>query len=161
MKIIKDIPFERSSGTVSVAQRLEEINSTELHAVLATDSNGQPYTSLIAYAMTPDMRKVIFATPKDTAKYKNILRNNKVALLIDTRSNTNISYMNSEAITIIGTARPVRRGRKWDALAHILLKKHSALKSFVEAKTTAIILVEAVQCFHTSSFQKVSEWRLR
>jgi nitroimidazol reductase NimA-like FMN-containing flavoprotein (pyridoxamine 5'-phosphate oxidase superfamily) len=129
--------------------------------VLATDSNGQPYTSLIAYAMTPDMRKVIFATPKDTAKYKNILRNNKVALLIDTRSNTNISYMNSEAITIIGTARPVRRGRKWDALAHILLKKHSALKSFVEAKTTAIILVEAVQCFHTSSFQKVSEWRLR
>jgi len=160
MKITKDIPFERSSGTASVAQRLREINSTERHAVLATDSNGQPYTSLVAYAMTPDMRKVVFATPKDTAKYRNILSNNKVALLIDTRSNTNRSYMKSEAVTIIGTARPVRRGKKWDELTRILLKKHLALKDFIEAKTTAIIVVEAVQCFHTSSFQKVSEWRL-
>jgi nitroimidazol reductase NimA-like FMN-containing flavoprotein (pyridoxamine 5'-phosphate oxidase superfamily) len=156
----KSLQFNKTRGTVSVAERLKVINSTERHAVLATASNGQPYTSLIAFAMMPDMTKVVFATPTNTAKYRNMLKNKKVALLIDTRANTDKAYMESEAVTIIGTARPVRRSRKWEELSGILIKKHPALKRFVEAKTTAIIVIEAVKCFHTGSFQKISEWRI-
>jgi nitroimidazol reductase NimA-like FMN-containing flavoprotein (pyridoxamine 5'-phosphate oxidase superfamily) len=136
------------------------MNSTQRHAVLATVSDGQPYTSLVAFAMTPDMKQAVFATPRNTSKYRNILNNRKVALLIDTRSNTDASYMKSEAVTIIGTARPVRRGSKNEALAGILAKKHHALRRFIRATTTAVTVVEAERCFHTGSFQQVSEWRV-
>ena len=137
------------------------MNRTQRHAVLATVSDGQPYTSLVAFAMTPDMKQAVFATPRNTAKYRNILNNRKVALLIDTRSNTDASYMKSEAVTIIGTARPVRRGSKNKALAGILAQKHHALRRFIRATTTAVIVMEAERCFHTGSFQQVSEWRVR
>jgi nitroimidazol reductase NimA-like FMN-containing flavoprotein (pyridoxamine 5'-phosphate oxidase superfamily) len=155
------LTLEKTTGTAAVAERLKVMNSTQRHAVLATVSDGQPYTSLVAFAMTPDMTSVVFATPRKTAKYRNIIGNKRVALLIDTRSNTDASYMKSEAVTVIGTAGPVRRGRKREELSGILIKKHPALRRFVQEKTTAIIVVEAEKCFHTGSFQEVSEWLIR
>lgn len=157
----KQLTLEKIRGTVAVAERLEVMDRTQRHAVLATVSDGQPYTSLVAFAMTPDMKQAVFATPRNTAKYRNILANNRVALLIDTRSNTDASYMKSEAVTVIGTARPVRRGRKREELSGILIRKHPALRKFVLATTTAVIVVEAERCLHTGSFQEVSEWRVR
>lgn len=157
----EQLPFEKATGTAVVAERLRLMDRTQRHAVLATVSDGQPYTSLVAFAMTPDMTKVVFATPRDTAKYRNILNNKRVALLIDTRSNTDAAYMKSEAITVIGTAKPVRRGSKREALAGILTEKHSALRRFVRKRTTAVIVVEAERCYHAGSFQEVSEWLIR
>jgi len=157
----KGLSLEKIRGAAPVAERLVFINSTQRHAVLSTVSDGQPYTSLVAFAMTPDMKNVVFATPRKTAKYRNILKNNKVALLVDTRTNTDAAYMKSEAVTIIGTARPLRRSKKQEELTGILLKKHPALRKFLDAKTTALILVEASECFHIGSFQKVSEWRIK
>jgi nitroimidazol reductase NimA-like FMN-containing flavoprotein (pyridoxamine 5'-phosphate oxidase superfamily) len=157
----KQLALEKTRGAAAVAERLKFMNRTQRHAVLATVLDGQPYTSLVAFAMTPDMNKAVFATPRNTAKYRNILKNRKVALLIDTRSNTDASYMKSEAVTIIGTAKPVRRGSKNEALAGILAKKHPALRRFIWATTTAVIVVEAERCFHAGSFQQVSEGRVR
>jgi nitroimidazol reductase NimA-like FMN-containing flavoprotein (pyridoxamine 5'-phosphate oxidase superfamily) len=161
MKRRAKILLGKTKGKVPVPERLKAMDMNERHAVLATNSKGQPYTSLVAYAMTPDMRGVIFATPKKTSKYRNLLSNKKVALLIDTRSNTGMDYINAEAVTIIGTAKPVRRGKMWEDLSHILIRKHPELKEFIRFKTTALVLVEASQCFHVGSFQRVSEWRLR
>ena len=157
----KQLPLEKTRGTEAVAKRLRFMNSTQRHAVLATVSDGQAYTSLVAFAMTSDMKSLVFATPRKTAKYRNILRNNRVALLIDTRSNTDASYMKSEAVTVIGTAAPVRRGGKREWLSGILIEKHPPLGRLVREKTTAIIVVEAEKCFHTGSFQEVSEWLIR
>jgi nitroimidazol reductase NimA-like FMN-containing flavoprotein (pyridoxamine 5'-phosphate oxidase superfamily) len=157
----KQLSPEKTTGTAAVAERLNVMNRTQRHAVLATISDGQPYTSLVAFAMTPDMKQAVFATPRNTAKYRNILNNRKVALLIDTRSNTDAAYMKSETVTVIGTAVPVRRGRKRESLSRILTEKHPVLRRFVQSKTTAIIVVEAEKCFHTGSFQQVSEWRVR
>ena len=157
----KQLALEKTRGTAAVAERLKFMNSTQKHAVLATVSAGQPFTSLVAFAMTPDMKSVVFATPRKTLKYRNILGNKKVALLIDTRSNTDAAYMKAEAVTVIGTAAPLRSGRIRESHAGILIEKHPALRRFVQEKTTAIIIVEAEKCFHTGSFQKVSEWLIR
>ncbi|MDH4232514.1 MAG: pyridoxamine 5'-phosphate oxidase family protein [Nitrospirota bacterium] len=157
----KRIPSEKRSGTVSVSERLSVLNGLERHAVLATESNRRPYTSLIAYAMTPDMKGLIFATPRETSKYKNLLKNRNVSLLIDTRTETGGDYMKTEAMTLLGTAVPVRRGRKWDELSGILIKKHPELAEFIQSATTALVLVELSYCYHISSFQTVSEWRVR
>jgi hypothetical protein len=156
----KEIPVKVSQGGVFIPDRLKVLNRTQRQAVLATVSDEQPFTSLIAYTLTPDMKGVIFATPKDTTKYRNILKQKQVAILIDTRTKTRSDYLETEAVTIIGTARPILRGKVRSELAEIFVKKHPKLTPFVNSPTTALIFVEISHCLHVSGFQRVSVWRV-
>ncbi len=160
-KLAKSIPTEVSKGSVSILKRLHALNKTQMHAVLATDSNGQPYTSLIAYVLTSDMKGVVFATPQSTRKYNNILKNRRVSLLIDTRSNTNKDYMGAESITITGRAYPLRRGKKWSELAGVLKKKHPELSEFIDSQKTALVLVKIIKMTHVTRFQSITEWHVQ
>jgi len=155
----KAIPITTGKGSVSVPDRMNYLNKTELHAVLATAFRGKPYTSIVAFALTKDMKGALFATPKDTLKYKNLIKNSHVAILIDNRKNKVHDYMGAESVTILGTAKAVRRGKRWQEYARILVRKHPALREFVKAPSTALILVEAIRCLHVSHFQVISEWR--
>lgn len=155
-----EIPDKPSKGTISVPDRLFTFDKIQPHAVLATELNGQPYTSLVAYALTPDAKGLIFITPKVTRKYKNILKNKQVSLLLDTRTNTPEDYMTAESITILGKAQPVRKGAKWMRLASIFTKKHKKLKKIVASPETALILVEMMTCIHVTQFQRVTIWEV-
>lgn len=157
----KTIMTVTARGSVSVPDRLKFLNKTERHAVLATAFSGKPYTSIVAFTMTKDMKGAIFATPKNTRKYRNLIKNNHVALLINNRKNTDRDYAGAESVSILGTAKPVRRGKRWRELSHILIRKHPALEKFIQAQTTALVLLEAKRCVHVSQFQMVSEWRVR
>jgi uncharacterized pyridoxamine 5'-phosphate oxidase family protein len=157
----KHIPNKTKNGSVPVSDRLKILNKNQHFGVLATNDTGKPYTSLISFAIAPDLKRVIFATPKDTRKYKNILNTKEVAILIDNRSSTQKKLMATEAVTIIGTARHVRRGKIRDELAAIYLKKHPDLKDFIKSDTTALILVEATRCIHVGKFQTISVWNCR
>jgi heme iron utilization protein len=152
------IPDRVSKGDVSVPERLKSLDKTRLHAVLATEAAGEPYTSLIAYALTPDMKGVLFVTPKFTRKYKNILRNSRVSLLIDTRSNTKKDYMGAEAVTILGNAVSVRKGKKRSELEDIFIKKHPGLGEIMNSPETALIFIGINTCIHVTQFQSVSIW---
>jgi nitroimidazol reductase NimA-like FMN-containing flavoprotein (pyridoxamine 5'-phosphate oxidase superfamily) len=155
----EDIPTKTKKGMVSVPERLKAFDKDERFAVLATDDNGRPYASLISYAVTTDLSKVIFATPKKTQKYRNILQARDVALLIDNRSKVGKKgIMEAEAITVVGIARPLKRGKIWEKMASIFLNKHPGLEEFVRAETTALIVVEATRCIHVGQFQTVSVW---
>lgn len=153
------IPLTKTHGKVDVFERLHILNKKQRHAVLATDADGQPYTSLMAFALAPDMKGVIFATPKKTSKYRNIMKNRNVSLMIDTRSNMAKGYMQSEAITILGSATPIRRGKKWTELAGVLIKKHPELKRFINSASTALVLVALDKVIHVGKFQSVTEWK--
>jgi uncharacterized pyridoxamine 5'-phosphate oxidase family protein len=157
----KHIPNKTRDGSVPVRDRLRVFNKNQYFGVLATNDNGQPYTSLISFVITPDLKRVIFATPKDTRKYKNILNTKEVAILIDNRSNTRKNLMATEAITIIGAAWHIRRGKTRDELAAIYLKKHPDLEEFMQSDTTALIVVEATRCIHVGKFQTISIWDCR
>jgi uncharacterized pyridoxamine 5'-phosphate oxidase family protein len=157
----KHIPNKTRNGSVPVSDRLKILNKNQHFGVLATNDSGKPYTSLISFAIAPDLKRVIFATPKDTSKYKNILNTKEVAILIDNRSSTQKKLMATEAVTIIGTARYVRGGKLRDELAAVYLKKHPDLKDFIKSDTTALILVEATRCIHVGKFQTISVWNCR
>jgi nitroimidazol reductase NimA-like FMN-containing flavoprotein (pyridoxamine 5'-phosphate oxidase superfamily) len=156
----KTIQITTSKGSVSVPDRMKYLNETERHAVLATVFQGKPYSSIVAFALTKDMKGALFATPKDTRKYKNLLKNKHVAFLIDNRKNTDRAYAGSESVTILGTAQTVRRGKRWQELFRIFVRKHPALKEFVKARSTALILIKATRCVHVSHFQVISEWKV-
>jgi uncharacterized pyridoxamine 5'-phosphate oxidase family protein len=154
----ESIPDRVKAGSILVLERLNALDKDQLHAVLATESDGQPYTSMIAYALTPDKKGIVFITPQKTRKYKNILKNNNVSLLIDTRSNTEKDYMSAESLTILGNAFPVRKGGKWSELTKVLIRKHPKLNEIIHSAETKLILVKITRCIHVSRFQTVSEW---
>ena len=154
------IPDRVTKGTTFIPARLRILDKIQPHAVLATESEGKPYTSLIAYALTPDLKGLIFITPKSTRKYKNILKNKHVSLLVDTRTNTSKDYMGAESVTILGNAHRVRKGKNWTRLAGIFAKKHARLKKIITSPETALILVEITDCIHVTKFQSVSIWKI-
>jgi hypothetical protein len=62
------IPDRVKKGSAPILERLNALDKGQLHAVLATALDGQPYTSMIAYALTPDKKGILFATPRKTQK---------------------------------------------------------------------------------------------
>jgi nitroimidazol reductase NimA-like FMN-containing flavoprotein (pyridoxamine 5'-phosphate oxidase superfamily) len=154
----ENVPPKTSKGAVFIPERLKMLDSLEYFSVLATQNKSQPYTSLVNFALTPDCKTIIFATPRNTQKYRNIIKTKSVALLIDNRSKKIKNLMGTEAVTVVGNARPVKKGKSWDAFAGIYIKKHPDLAEFINAPSTALIVVEAKLYLHVSQFQTVSVW---
>lgn len=152
------IPTTTQEGNINIPERLRQLDKEESFAVLATNENGFPYASLISFAVTSDLKNIIFATPKNTRKYRNIVSSQNVALLIDNRSKTKKSVMRIEALTIIGKGKRVKKGKLWDELTSIFSKKHPDLVEFVNSTTTALISIEILKCIHVSRFQTISIW---
>ncbi len=151
-------PSTIRKGAVLIPERLEVLDRTEYFAVLATDDDRKPYTSLINFALTPDDKTIIFATPRATRKYRNMIKTKSVALLFDNRSKKTKNLMGTEAVTVIGKARSLRRGKAWEDFANIYIKKHPDLAEFVYAPSTALMVVDATRCIHVSQFQTISVW---
>jgi nitroimidazol reductase NimA-like FMN-containing flavoprotein (pyridoxamine 5'-phosphate oxidase superfamily) len=164
MKVVKKdtrarvLPVVPSRGRVSVPARLKRLDRTQRHAVLATISAGGPYECLMAFAMTKDGKSLVFATPVTTTKHRNMMRDSRVSLLIDSRRNNGGDYLSAEAVTVVGRAREIRKGRRWSELAALLVSKHPQLQSFVSAPTTALMLVAITRCVHVGKFQCMSVW---
>ena len=129
-------------------------------AVLATDSAGQPYASLVAYAATPDLQTLFFATARATRKYVNITANPKVALLIDSRSNTAEDLQDAVAATATGVCREVPKEERAAAL-DLYAAKHPDLDSFVRLETTALLQVDVAAYCVVDRFQHVVKWHVR
>ena len=62
-------------------------------AVLSTYYDGQPYSNLVAFAATNDLKHILFATSRNTRKYDNLCENKKVAMLIDSRKNETSDFV--------------------------------------------------------------------
>ena len=117
---------------------LRQIMLTQSFAVLATSNNQQPYSNLVAFAVSDDLRYIIFATDKNTQKYRNILSNDRVALLIDNRSNSQSDLTNALAITIIGVADESGSGQS-EILVKSYLDWHPSLVTFIKKPNIALI----------------------
>lgn len=154
------LPVLPVSGRAALPERLYALNETQRSAVLATAADQYPYTSMVSFALTPDLKGALFLTPRNTVKYKNLMRSAHVALLMDNRTNTTQDLLGAEAITLIGAAKPVRKGKKRDELLKIFLKKHPKMKAFASAETTALVFIEAERYIHVSQFQAVTVWEV-
>lgn len=142
----------------SVPERLRMLDGIERFGVLATQEEGKSYASLVAYALSPDLKTVIFATPKNTRKYKNIVKADEIALLLDNRSQPS-PITKAEAITLTGRAELLRKGRERDEMTALYLFKHPDLKDFVESPSTALIALRINEAVHVGNFQTITTWQ--
>jgi heme iron utilization protein len=132
-----------------IKRYIEEVIKVSRLAVLATEFNGQPHTSLIAITPFGNFRQLIFATYRNTLKYRNLSHNNNVALLIENKDAETKGLYGSTVLTIIGHTEEINITENGAAYeAH--LKRHPEMESFMNSSDCAFILVIA------KSFQVVN-----
>lgn len=144
----------------NIRQTILSLLSSQQLAALSTQREGQPYTSLMAFAYTENLEYLIVATGKATRKHHNILHDARVSLLIDNRSNNEDDFHAAMALTVLGRAQPVEASERTD-YQELYLGRHPYLEKFVTSPTTAFIKVEVYHYLLVSRFQKVMEYRIR
>jgi nitroimidazol reductase NimA-like FMN-containing flavoprotein (pyridoxamine 5'-phosphate oxidase superfamily) len=127
------------------------------YGVLCTQGSGQPYGSVIAYAMAPGLRTAVFATARETRKYRLLSEGDRVALVIDSRSRNPGQLMTVEAVTATGRARECTDAESEDLL-EMLIARHPYLREFTASPTTALVRVDIVRYLHVARFQEVRQW---
>jgi hypothetical protein len=143
----------------ALVKLLRELFESQRSAVLATQQGGQPYLSLMAFAATPDLKKLIVATERQTRKYANLMAEPRVALLIDNRSNAPADLEEAVAVTVLGRAAEAPPGER-DGLISLFLAKHPHLEAFVTSPTCALITVQVDTYVVVQQFQEVREVKM-
>ena len=143
-------------------REIAELLLSQKLAVLATQSSkGSAYASLIAFAATDDLQKIVFATPLATRKFANIKHNPNVSLLIDDRSNNEKDFHDAQAVTVMGAVDRIEPDASQNELATIYLGKHPYLEDFLRSPSTAFISISVWRYYLVSRFQEVMELHIR
>lgn len=149
---------EPADQECSTRERIRRLLTEQPYAVLCTQSQSQPYASLIAFAANDDLTTLVFSTPVATRKYRLLTECGHVALLIDTRSASSEDIMGIEAVTVTGHAHIIAAGKDFDRWADLLIARHPHLAPFVRAESSVLVRVEVVRYFHVCRFQEVRQW---
>ena len=142
-----------------IREILLELFSSQILAVLGTHQAGQPYGSLVAFAATPDLKNLVFATTRATRKFANLQADSRVSMVFDNRSNRVADFRKAVAATALGRAKEVR-GEERNKFAKMYLAKHPRLKEFVSSPTCALVRIRVEVYYLVWRFQNVFEWRV-
>ena len=137
---------------------LEDLLQTQKLAVLATQSADGTYTSLVAFAPSPDRKHIAFATRRDTAKYENLCQNPRASVMLDNRSEAGEELEQIRAVTISGVTNEAT-GDARDRLADLLLNRHPELEDFLASRTCALLTLRIERCHVVSGFQSAGEFQ--
>ncbi|MFA5064802.1 MAG: pyridoxamine 5'-phosphate oxidase family protein [Dehalococcoidia bacterium] len=144
---------------VQLKKLLRELFRSQLFAALATQQLTRPYSNLVAFVATDDLKNIVFATRRATNKYSNLLSNNNVSMLIDNRTNRDSDFRNAVAVTAIGLAEEVR-GNQIDDLRSLYLIKHHNLEKFVYSSDSALFKIKVKRYYIVRNFQEVMELKV-
>jgi len=143
-----------------IREILLELFSSQKLGVLGTHQAGQPYGSLVAFAATPDLKSLVFATTRATRKFANLRSDPRVSMVLDNRSNRVADFRKAVAATALGQAKEVR-GKERKKFAKMYLAKHPHLSEFVASPTCALVRIRVEVYYLVWRFQNVFEWRVK
>jgi nitroimidazol reductase NimA-like FMN-containing flavoprotein (pyridoxamine 5'-phosphate oxidase superfamily) len=112
--------------------------------VLATVGGQKPHCSLMAYATDENCTEIYMVTHKNTNKYKNLMENPSVSLLIDTREIS--PRTKAKALTVEGVCTAIKREEKRKKVHTRLLEVHPHLAEFINHPEAEILGVR-IQSF--------------
>ena len=143
------------NSSSDLRRTLKEVLAAQRFCVLATQARGQPYGSLVAFAETDDLEKLVFATDRDTRKFSNLVSEPRVALVIDSRSNSDSDLRNAVAVTALGRAHEAA-GDERERLSRVYVAKHPGLAGFIGSPGMAVCAVE-VEDYVIARFDEVTK----
>jgi nitroimidazol reductase NimA-like FMN-containing flavoprotein (pyridoxamine 5'-phosphate oxidase superfamily) len=118
-------------------------------AVLATQRNGQPHASLMAFTPLEGVRFLAFATYRDTLKYESIRQDRRVAILVEDRQSSVRRSGKRLVLTALGEAIETSEEER---LTHIAthLSRHPGLRRFLSSPACEFMRV-AVRAYQVVS----------
>lgn len=145
----------------SIKNSIREILTSQYLAVLATSTGTAPYTSLIGFMASQDLKQIYFATFTNTRKYHNITKHSQVSLLIDSRTNRGgEDFKNSSALTILGNAETVPQVQQ-DEILSLYLEKFCHLQDFTRDPQCALVRINVEKYILVQRFQEVFELTIK
>jgi general stress protein 26 len=129
------------SNPIPIWKYIEDALQTNQLAVLATVGDDQPHASLIAFTPFDGFRQLIFATYRNTRKFRNLAVNGKVAVLIEGKNEGKSGIQNGFVITAYGSASEINFEDN-DAVLQAHLQKYPELLSFISEPDCALIRVK-------------------
>ncbi|MCU0522635.1 MAG: pyridoxamine 5'-phosphate oxidase family protein [Anaerolineae bacterium] len=134
---------------------LRQLLSSQRFAVLATESMGQPYTSLMAFAASQDLRCLVLVTERATRKFGHMVANPRVALLVDDRTNAGTDTQSATAVTVLGHATEATDREKPTLLA-LFVTRHPTMADFATSPGCAVMRVRVDVYQIVTHFQDVT-----
>ena len=147
-------------SNMDLQAKLKALFDRQSIGVLSTQKRNRPYASLVAFAATDNFKHFVFATPRATNKYANIMASGRAALLVDNRSNSMSDFRRAMAVTVVGTVRELRKS-KTSRLIRLYCEKHPHLQDFMASPTCAVLSVDAETLHAVDRFQHVVEWHVK
>ena len=124
---------------------LRELLTGQLLGVLGTHRDGEPYTSLVGFAATPDLSRLLFATGRATRKHANLVADARASMLVDNRTNRPADFTEASAATAVGVVEEV------------FLAKHPHLERFVRSPSCVPLGLQVSTYMVVTRFQHVIE----
>ena len=126
--------------------------------VLATDAGGKPYCSLMAYVNDESCHEIYMVTLRNSKKFKNLMENPVVSLLIDSREKKPPSQQ--QALTVEGSFYLIKNEDKQTSIREMIRKAHPHLNYFIDDKEAEIFCIKAeffmlVNAFNETHFHKL------
>jgi nitroimidazol reductase NimA-like FMN-containing flavoprotein (pyridoxamine 5'-phosphate oxidase superfamily) len=111
--------------------------------VLATVADNLPHCSLMAYATNDDADELYMVTSRNTRKYRNLLGNARVSLLIDTRDEDfGERRPNAQALTVTGQFQPIADEQQRSSARARLLDRHPHLRTFTDHPDAEVFAIK-------------------
>jgi nitroimidazol reductase NimA-like FMN-containing flavoprotein (pyridoxamine 5'-phosphate oxidase superfamily) len=139
--------------TEETAELVRSLLASQRFAVIATESEGQPYSNLVAFAEADNLRGLLFVTGRDTKKYSNTIASKRVAVLVDNRTNQASDLDKAVAVTALGTIEEIAKDCR-SHLSAIYVSKHPQLEDFLRKPSSALMRV-AVTDYIVAGFETV------
>lgn len=137
-----------------ILHKIKNIFQLQLYGVLATSYRNQPYTYLLAYVASKDMKYIYVATDKTTHKFQNINQNDRVAFFIDTRSNDTFDVNNAYALTTICKAEQINK-KETSEVEKLYLSRHPQLETFLSSINVEFLRLTILSFSFVEHFQNV------
>ena len=125
---------------MNTEKEIQRALDTSQFAVLATQYDGQPHASLMAFTPIGGIRYLIMATYRNTMKYRNLSKDGRVAMLIDNRSVQGSVEHRNLVITAHGIASEVPRSDH-KAAEQALLARHDNLAAFLASEDSILMRI--------------------
>ena len=144
----------------SLSARVRALLGGQSLGVLSTHSaDGHPYASLVGFAASDDLRRLFFATGRQTRKYANLEADARAAMLVDDRRGDRRDFSAAIAATALGRVVELPDGERAEAVA-LYLTKLPFLDDFVSSPSCALLCLEVERYLVVSRFQHVLELQL-
>jgi hypothetical protein len=144
------------NGERSHMEILRDMLDTQLLGVLGTHHEGEPYTSLVGFAATPELKHLLFATGRSTRKHANLVEDVRASMLVDNRRNLPADFTEAAAATAVGVVEEISEVEVED-FDSIFLAKHPHLESFVHSPSCVRLRLRVTVYMVVTHFQHVIE----